>query len=191
MKKISLIAILFAATLFAGCGDKVQELKDTKNNISSKVEEGKSLVGGLKDAMKNGVTMKCTGDDEDGTWVTYTNGKNFRTEVTTEGKQQRIIMKDNVSYVWEKDAKTGIKMDKKCMEDFQKSLGIDIETFEDDNFGFTSEDLEAEEAEGKAKCSPSTDADFSVPSDINFTDQCEMLKKQMGQAKAQIPGNFK
>jgi len=181
MKKASLIVILFAAVLFAGCGEKVQELKDAKDDITSKAEKSKGFVGGLKDAMKNGVAMKCVTETEgtDEEWTVYTNGINMRAEGMTEGIAQNVLKKGDVTYTWVEGEKTGQMMDLNCLKDFKKELAIPglEDSFEEEDFSF--EELEESEESGKTKCSPSTEGDFSVPKDIDFTDQCAVIKKQM------------
>ena len=73
------------------------------------------------------------------------------------------------------------------MEDFQKSMGMNIPSEEESNFeNFTPDKMEVQEAGGKLKCSPSTKADFSVPGDVEFTDQCALLKSQMSGLKNQM-----
>jgi len=209
MKKIQVFKVLILGGLItttiglAGCGSKtVNKLNDAKDDVVSKVEQGKEmaeeskgLVGGLKEAMKKGVTMKCIADSPDGHWVTYTNGKYSRTEGTTaDGHEMAIVVNREATYSWDKKTKKGQKMDKKCMEEFQKNFGgsaMTDDTKEEDMFdNFTPEKLEAEEAGGKLKCSPSTKADFSVPSDVQFTDQCQLMTKQMDKLKQQMPEAF-
>lgn len=198
------IGLIVVTIALAGCGAKTNPLKNAKENINAKIEDGKDLVetgkkmadekqgfvGGLKDAMKRGVTMKCVTDSADGHWVIYTNGKNTRTEgVTTDGHEMVILAKDKVVYTWDKKTKKGQKIDKGCMDDFQKSMGMDTSEMmkeEDDFDDFTPEKMEIKEKEGSLKCTPSTKADFSVPSDVEFTDQCEMLKSQMSGLKEQM-----
>ncbi len=195
------IGLIVATIALAGCGAKTNQLKNAKDNINAKIENGKELVetgkkmadekqglmGGLKDAMKRGVTMKCVADSADGHWVIYTNGKNTKTEGTTvDGHEMVILVKGKTIYTWNKKTKKGEKIDKGCMDDFQKDMGIDSSamTKGDKNFDdFTPEKMEAKEKEGKLKCVPSTKADFSIPSDVQFTDQCAMLKKQMSGLK--------
>jgi len=180
-----------AVIVLAGCGEGVSQMK---NDVTSTIEEGKQMVdngggfvGGLKDAMKNGVAMKCINTDIDGEWVTYTNGKKFRSEGIEAGKTQVVLVTDGVSYMWEKGAKTGQKIDMNCIKNFQKDMGIpDYEEADDMDFDYTPEELEAEEASGKLNCSPATDANFSVPTDVEFTDQCQVMKKQMEGLKTQL-----
>ena len=196
---IGLVALTF---VLVGCGNKTNPLESAKENINAKIENGKelvetgkkiadekqSMVGGLKEAMKRGVTMKCVTDSADGHWVIYTNGKNSRTEGTTaDGHEMVILAKDKVVYTWDKKTKKGQKVDKDCMDDFQKNMGMDTsEMMKDDFEEFTPEKMEIKEKDGSLKCVPSTKADFSVPSDVEFTDQCEMLKKQMSGLKEQM-----
>jgi len=201
LKSTVLLVGIGAAVILTGCGGQNNKLNKVKDNVNAKIESGKEmvqegknladnnkgLVSGLKDAMKRGVTMKCVADSPDGHWVTYTNGKNTKTEGTTmDGHEMVIVAKDDVIYTWDKKTKKGQKMDKKCMEDFQKSMGMNIPEEEDNFEDFTPDKMEAQEAEGKLKCSPSTKADFSVPGDVEFTDQCALLKSQMSGLKNQM-----
>ena len=201
LKSTTLLAGVGVAVILAGCGGQSNKLDKAKDNINAKIEsskemiqEGKNLadnnkglVGGLKDAMKRGITMKCVADSPDGHWVTYTNGKNTKTEgMTVDGHEMVIVAKDDVIYTWDKKTKQGQKMDKKCMEDFQKSIGMNISEEEDNFEDFTPGRMEAQEEEGKLKCTPSTKADFGVPSDVQFTDQCALLKSQMSGLKNQM-----
>ncbi len=188
MKKLSLIGVLLAVLLFAGCGEKTQELKDTKNGISSKVEEGKSLVGGLKNAMKNGVAMKCETVEEESKWVVYTNGKNMRSTGMFDEKKQNILRRGGITYSWEEGSTEGQMLDMKCMQDFQKEMGISgvEDSFGEEPGDFSFDDLEESEKTGKTKCSPSTEGDFSVPKGIKFIDQCKIIKEQMSGVKDQL-----
>jgi hypothetical protein len=202
-KGIMLGGAIVATMGLAGCGSETADkLNNAKNNTVSKVKqgkkiakEGKGLAGNLKDAMKRGVTMKCVADSADGHWVTYTNGKYSRTEgTTTDGHEMAIVINKEATYSWDKKTKKGQKMDKKCMEEFQKNFGgsamAENAKGEEMFDNFTPESLEAEEEDGKLKCSPSTKADFSVPSDIQFTDQCQLMTKQMDKLKQQMPEAF-
>jgi len=202
-KGVAVVATATVITL-AGCG-ATDQIKDAKNDITQKVETGKKMVesgqdvakkgkdmaGSLKDAMKKGVTMKCVSDTPDGHWVTYTNGKYSKVEgKTADGHEMMIVINEDATYTWDKKTKKGQKIDKKCMEEFEKSFGGSAmsedageEMFDD----FTPENLEVEEENGNLKCSPSTEADFSVPSDVEFTDQCKLMTEQMNKLKQQMP----
>ncbi len=188
MKKISIVVVLLMVVLFAGCGEKTQESKDAKSNLINKTEESKGFMGGIKDAMKNGVAMKCETSSDEGEWVVYTNGKNMRSEGLINGKKQNILKKDEVTYAWEDGSMTGEMMDMKCIQDFQKDLGIpDVEeAFDYSEDEISYDDLEEGEKTGKTKCTPSTGGDFSVPKNIKFIDQCKVMKEQMSGIREQM-----
>jgi len=185
IKGLAFMGLAAGVITLSGCGEKVDQLKDMKNDVTSKIDDGKQMVdenkgmlGGLKDAMKNGVAMKCESTKDD--WVTYTNGKKMRSEGTEDGKKQNMLMIDGVTYTWEEGSATGMKIDSKCFEDMQADM--DLPDMSDEEFAedeFTFEDLETEEEAGSVKCAPSTEADFSIPSDIKFEDQCKIMKEQM------------
>ncbi len=192
VKSFAFVGLVAGVITLSGCGEKISQLKDVKNDVTSKVDSGKQMVedskgvlGGLKNAMKNGVAMKCEDAKDD--WVTYTNGTKMRAEGMENGKKQVMLFADGVTYTWDEATKTGFKMDKKCLENFQKDMGVGQESMPDQQQdSFTVEDLEKKEAAGGVKCAPSTEADFSVPSDVKFEDQCEMLKQQMTGYKEQM-----
>ncbi|XLQ20420.1 MAG: hypothetical protein ACKUBY_01405 [Candidatus Moraniibacteriota bacterium] len=183
IKSASVIGVVAGVMMLSGCGEQVANMKD---DVTNKIDEGKGIVGGLQDAMKNGVAMKCVSSEDD--WVTYTNGTNMRTEGTENGKKQIMVMTEGVTYLWEEGSTTGEKMDPKCF-DAMMPENMDMEMPEDEIFEdeFTVESLEAEEEAGKISCSAATDADFSIPKNITFTDQCDIMKKELEKFKEQMP----
>jgi len=188
MKKLSLVVVLLIVTLFTGCGKESQKMKDVKNDVTTKTEETRGTMKGLADAVKNGVTMKCETKEEDSNWVVYTNGKNMRSTGTFDGKKQNILKRGDVTYSWEEGAAEGQMMDMKCMQDFQKEMGMPSieDSFREEPGDFSFADLEKSEKTGKTKCSPSTEGDFSVPRGVKFVDQCKMLKEKMSGLKNQL-----
>jgi len=189
MKKISLIGVLFAVVLLAGCGAKIEKSKESKKGVTTRIEQqGKNFVGGLKNAMDKGVAMKCETTEEGSNWVVYTNGKNMRSTGVFDGKKQNVLKKGDITYTWEDGSVKGQMMDLNCMKDFEKSMQIPglEDSIEEDGDDFSFDDLADDEKSGKTKCSPSTEGDFSVPKNVNFVDQCEIMKKQMEGVKNQL-----
>ena len=206
VKNLVLVGVLGTTILLSGCGEKIQEIKQTGENIKTTIDEGKELakqgkelaskanelankengvLGGLKNILNGGASLKCESDD--GKAVTYTNGKTFRSEVLENEKKQIIIMKDDVMYSWESGTKTGNKMKKDCFDEIQKDLNLPeqdktVDVIDD----LSVENLEKEQAEGKINCKPSTEADFNIPTDIKFVDQCEVMKEQLKAMQEQI-----
>ncbi len=200
-KGLILAGIIIGVVMFSGCGKQMDKLKEVKKQASSLkknsqelTEKSGGMISNLKEALKKGVSMKCVSQGKDSEWVTYINGKKMRSEGKQGGKEQIVLVTDGVSYMWEKGAKVGQKIDKKCLEDFEKQIETPTKTEEmmghQDETIPKVEDLEVEEENGKVKCTVTTEADFSVPKDVNFTDQCQLMKQQMKNLKNDILKNI-
>ena len=185
-KIIEIISLFLMVIVLSGCAGK-ENVQNKMKNEKKIVKEKKGLITGLKDSIKNGVTMKCVSNNSEEQWTTYINGKNIRSEGTNNGEVYVVLVKDGTTYTWTKGNKKGQKMDKKCIEEFKKDMKIEgnMENIEKEN-KITVNNLTKDEEEGKVKCSPSTKGDFLVPSDVEFTDQCQILKQQMLKFKNQI-----
>ncbi|HFC76655.1 MAG TPA: hypothetical protein ENJ27_00255 [Candidatus Moranbacteria bacterium] len=185
--KISTLSILIVAVLaLAGCQGK-EESKTAVKNENRGTDKKVETVAGIKNMLKNGETIKCVSKDNDGEWVTYTNGKKFKGEGMQAGKKQNVLFTNDTTYTWDETTKTGQKMSKKCLEEFQKTIGSTSNTINPEvDKNFSVEKLETEEQSGKVNCSPATGINFSVPSDVNFTDQCEIMKQQMKGLNQQV-----
>lgn len=204
-KSLILVSLIGSTIALSGCGEKLKEIKETKDNIETSINDGKELieqgkdliekgkevanknegiVGGLKNILNGGASLKC--ESEDG-WVTYTNGSSFRSEGITEGKKQVVLMNDGVMYTWNPETMSdGLKMSKNCLSEIQKNLNLPeeqgIEVFDD----FSVESMEEDVKSGKINCKPSTEGEFKVPTNVQFVDQCEIMKEQMNGMKSQI-----
>ncbi|MFA6160183.1 MAG: hypothetical protein WC678_03820 [Parcubacteria group bacterium] len=184
MKKTKVVLLAVGILLLAGCGnkpaDKAGEVgKENKNDVATetKAEKG-GVISSIKDAMGLGKEMKCAykfkGEAGDITSTAYVNGKKYKAESTVMGKKQIVIFDETAMYSWAEGEKTGMKMTKVCMEEMEKNIpktqgGQEpaTDSISDEEFFENSTDV---------SCMPYSGADFSVPTDITFTDQCEMLK---------------
>ena len=193
MKKIKLAALLLGVLVLAGCGNKAVNNStgsavENKNNVGA--EKG-GVVSSIKDAMGLGKSMKCAyrfkGEAGDITSTAYINGKKYKAESNVMGKKQIVIFDETAMYSWAEGEKTGMKMTKVCMAEMEKNIpkaegGKEpmADSITDEEFFENSTDV---------SCEPYSGADFSVPSDIVFTDQCEMLKNMLKNipAGANIP----
>jgi hypothetical protein len=203
-KSIIILPIFLAVMLLSGCGKK-QALDGNQNqntnqgtvqNQEREQEQG-GMINSIKDAMGLGKKMKCsytmeTGEGKD-TYTTYVDGKKYKSESEFEGKMQYSVFDGEIIYSWNNKEKKGTKMSSKCLEDLNKSTEEDKpekvaapEAAEptDENF----------EDAMDVKCEDVSSIDFSIPSDVVFTDQCEEMKKMMeslkqyqNQAQTQIP----
>lgn len=180
MKKIALgtLVIAFALTLSA-CGEKAQEKKPAGEMMK---EKSSGVISSIKDAMGMGKKMKCTykmknagGEFEA---VTYIEGEKYKSETAAMGMKMAAVYDGEDMYTWQEGQKTGMKMTKACQEEMEAmDTGEEMEEQEEMKVG-----VEAFDGAMNVDCEAASSIDFSVPSDIEFTDQCAMMKQMQGQA---------
>lgn len=190
-KKISYLLILMAVVLvISGCGKKVAE-----NKVNEAESTGSKVVNSIKDAMGLGQKMKCTyvmgvGENEFVSTV-WTEGKKYRGESMIAGQKSFSLFDgDDWMYTWLAEEKTGTKMSMKCMEGL-KDIFPEKETAKDEERELPQiEDLgeDAFDDIPEANCEPVASIDFSLPSGITFTDQCEQTRTQMENIKKMQEG---
>jgi len=163
--------------LLAACGQKSATTPAAENKTTP-AEQAQPASGGvissIKDAMGLGKKMECTyksqvGDKtlESKTWV---NGKQTRSEMDINGKKQISIFDGTTIYSWQEETKTGTKFTIECMKEVSQSLPQGQQP---------QQQMDPENPDANAtevSCVPAGDVDFTVPSDVTFTDQCEMMK---------------
>jgi hypothetical protein len=193
MKKWKIAIVAVGVLVLAGCGKQAALNEapkgEVKKEIASKAEEKKGgVISSIKDAMGLGKTMRCEyklkGEGADITSTTYVNGKKFKAESIVMGKKQTVIFDEMAMYSWADGEKTGMKMEKKCMEEMEKNLSKTEGGTEP-----TSDSISDEEFFDNAtdvKCEDASNADFAIPNDITFTDQCAMLKTMMNNLPSDI-----
>jgi hypothetical protein len=160
-----LVAVGVGAILFMNRG------KGTTPSDSGTVpfdsSESDTFVGTLKEAVARGVGMKCTYEVGGNEYEGYIKGKNYRGKIkTAEGKEARIIIKDNCMWTWAEDESQGVKT---CFEVTEgEAEGSDI--WEQPQ-GAVSPDI-------TYRCVPFavTDAQFTPPADVNFMDLESMME---------------
>ena len=192
--KIKIGAMAMGILLLAGCGNQAAK---NQNQSMDQAQNKNGVISSIKDAMGLGKSMKCEykfqGEGEDITSTAYVNGKKYKAESTVMGKKHIAIFDEEAMYSWSDGEKTGMKMTKACMEEMEKSIPKDeggseplADSISDEEFFDNATDV---------KCQPYSGADFSIPKDIVFADQCEMLKNMMknfsdignGQSGANMP----
>lgn len=196
MKKIIIItSLVLAVGFFAGCGKKSSETQNQNQNAkteqSNKSQDG--VIGSIKDAMGLGKTMECTYSyktgDQTSTSKIFIDGTKFRSENDIMGKKQISIFDGETMYNWSETDKKGFRWTKSCMEEISKPYK------EENNNGpenIATDPEEAFEDTFDTKCVPVSSIDFSIPSDVEFADQCEVMKEQlkkMEEMKKNMPTN--
>lgn len=186
MKKIAVAALCVGAVFFlSGCGKKENTPQNGAQKENVKNEEKGGMISSIKDAIGMGKKMECTYKmkfgEESMESKGFFEGKKFRSETSLNGKKQISVFNDDVMYSWSPDEKKGTKISKSCMKELS-------DKYKDESNPTKEEDLEIPDAENiedsfgdamDVNCNPVASIDFSVPGDVNFTDQCEIMRKSM------------
>jgi len=204
MKKTILgVVIVGAAFVLSGCGKPVattnQNAAENPSPAGQSTSAGGSVISSIKDAMGLGTEVKCEysmGTGADAVKSTaYVEGKKFKSVGIVAGKTMNTIFDGETMYNWQEGQTTGFKMTMTCINDLKTSLPQDNKQAAP--AGVKSPEDQFKDATN-TNCSPSGDSvDFSAPSNVTFTDQCDMMKKSLEMMKnvkvpsgANIPANI-
>ena len=160
---------------------------------SQSVPETGGVISSIKDAMGLGKKMKCTYSvlDDKGKPISSTiiiDGQKYKFAAETNGEMSYGIFDGETQYMWSGVTKQGLKMTKSCIDELSKSVPTDGKS---DSFTVPETPQDFEQSFGSAenvKCEP-TNEDFSLPTDVNFIDQCEMMRESL-KALEGIKGNL-
>lgn len=186
MKKVLLVSIMiFSVVILSGCFHEEkkeqgeQDLGQEVSSVDEQKEEVKSEFERAMDMIQSGKKVKCVYVVESGGQKTrmtvHTEGKKYKTEMTFNGKEMNSIFDGENVHTWTKGEKTGMKMDLECMKQFGEQATEESKDYT--QMSGNVQDLF--EGAFDISCGAVSDIDFSVPADVSFTDQCEMMKKQM------------
>lgn len=171
------------------------EALDTVKDLKAAVEE-KGMVSSIKDAMGLGTAMQCTySTEQDGKTFESTvqvEGEKFRSESTIAGMKTYALSDGSDQYMWTANTKQGLKMSKACIEDFKKMMPATGDT-KNSPLPKMEDAKAALDMAKNVKCTPIDSADFSLPKDVTFTDQCALMKdsmKAMEQMKDKMPAGI-
>lgn len=190
MKKISLMACsLLLVLILAGCNKKEQNDTDNKgeanqeNQVMSNEDGESGIMKKLKSALSSGKKLKCTyAIDEEGNKtevVTYVQGDKYRTEVILEKMKTISIFDGDAMYSWSENQKVGTKMTMECIDSLGAENDAEASNVPEGNSVQDGEEFIDTLADAQnLNCEDAGDISFEIPSDISFTDQCEMLKAQ-------------
>lgn len=168
----------------AGSGQKsengvIKEVQETMEEVSDASAGVKTWI----DAVVLGKKLKCTYAQDDGSgWqaetVMFVDGKKYRTEFSGGGMQYVSVFDGETMYTWTEGQKQGFMMNLQCMEEFGEMYS---EEGADEEQTYYESSEEAIESIPDISCSEVDSVDVSVPSDVTFVDQCEMIKEQTEQ----------
>ncbi len=178
----------------AETGTSTERLKTEVNELKGASGEEKGMVASIKDAMGLGQKMQCTyAMSEGGSTVestVFVDGDKFKS-TTNVGDMTVYALSDGENqYSWTSASKTGMKLTKTCLDKLQQSVQ-DKTSPAGTPASTEPQDMEkAFDAAKNVKCQPATGADFTVPKDITFTDQCALIEqsaKMMEGIKDKLP----
>jgi hypothetical protein len=170
-----------------------ENMKEAVSEMKEAVGE-KSMVASIKDAMGLGQKMQCTYAMSEGESAVestvFVDGDKFKSTTVVGGMTIHALFDGENQYSWTSATKTGMQMSKACLEKMQDSVK-DMTKPSTTPAPTEPQDMEkAFDMAKNVKCQPATGADFTVPKDITFTDQCAMIEqslKMMEGIKDQLP----
>ncbi len=150
----------------------------------------KDVVTSIKDAMGLGQKMQCSytsmAGDQSVTSTVYVDGTKFKSDSVVHGATIHALFDGETQYTWtEGPTNTGMKMSKACLDEMKNNMPSTAPQ------GAQPEDYSKSfDTAHDVKCEPVSSVDFSLPTDVTFTDQCAMMQKSMDmmkQMKTQMP----
>lgn len=114
----------------------------------------------------------------------FFDGEKYRSIVNASSGRNYSIFDGENYYAWSEATKKGLKMSKACLGEIGDE---EAETDSDNDLDFDS--YQSAESlfnkKSKVSCVEANQVDFDIPEDVEFFDQCEMLKKQIELIKEQ------
>jgi hypothetical protein len=134
-------------------------------------------MGSLKEMIGMGKTMECVEKVEGEEIRTYIQGKTYKSSAVSKEMTITSIFDGETFYSWNTLTKAGTKMTMACLEELGKNMPEGPSTEVDNDIEFDSVDEMMEDPQMVSNCKEiSEKIDFSVPTNINFVDQCLMIK---------------
>ena len=157
--------------------DTTKDASPEETKLVTPTEKG-SLLGNALEAFKSGEKMKCSVRAADGSETSFSSeGKKFKSVAMVNGSGYATIFDGTTYYSWDDKTKQGVKFTEACMKDFTETFAKNApkDSPVQSNPADTPENVLKDTA--NTSCESVAMIDFSVPSDINFLDQCETMKQ--------------
>jgi hypothetical protein len=182
----------------SGQQERVGEKTGAQTETPSQME---SKTGGISDwlsSLSGGKALSCTYNFDEsgkaGAVKISMMGKKYRSEFETAGVKFASVFDGQTLYSWSTAQKQGTKMDINCMEQLKKQTETQTQTNSSSQSQYEKSPEDFLKNRPDIKCEPSSGAaDFSAPSDVQFTDSCAMMQKSlemMQQYKDKIPAGL-
>ncbi|MGH7245973.1 MAG: hypothetical protein ACREGI_03500 [Candidatus Levyibacteriota bacterium] len=187
------LAIVFAIIILVGAGAAYlfSQKKETPSTQSESAKQSGNVFSSIQDALAKKLSLKCIFTDTDTNKQTtaYISGGLVRADIVGNDKTQQynnasVIVKDKKMYFWDNDKKQGMTMD-------LTNEGASITPTQSGASGSTPQnagDVMAALEKYKNDCKPAiiSDALFTPPTDVKFTDLSQMMKQTQTQAQQQV-----
>lgn len=186
MKKWKIIAIAAGIVFLAGCGNQSAN-NDKKQNPekpnNQEMKQEKKMGNAFSEAMASGKLTKCNyavknQEGKETAFAVYLQGKKYASEMPFgEDKYYKSVFDGENMYSWIKGEMQGFVMNASCVNEMKAEKE---KNGSENNYQIPSLDVEERFKDAvNVKCEEAGDFDFSIPQDIKFVDQCEMLKSMM------------
>ncbi len=198
MKTWKIIAMTAGIVILAACGN--QEAKNNNQNQNAGTaknqekeqerEMNKERGGVFQEAMLSGKLNKCSykAKNQEGAeteFSFYVEGEKYSSEMVVGGKNFKSIFDGENMYSWIIGEKQGIVLSKSCVDKIKEE---NKDKKSKDDFRIPNIDIEERFKNiPDIKCEGTDGIDFSVPQDVKFTDQCEMIGNMVKNADSLIP----
>ncbi len=107
----------------------------------------------------------------------YVEGDVYRSITWESDDKVYSVFDGEVFYGWSDRSKKGFSMASSCAEEFEQNT-VDIESDGDVDLDTYKTSSELFDEKVSMNCKESSFVDLSIPDDIDFVDQCELLKQQ-------------
>lgn len=187
---VAVIIVGIGFFLMKGKSNSDDVVRDASKNIpaeetkTTSPAEKESLIGNALDAFKSGKKMKCSVRAADGSETTfYSEGKKFKSTMNTSGSGYTTVFDGTTYFSWDEKTKQGMKFTDACMKEFSDQFAKNTSKDSPVQSNPTNTPEEVLKDAANTSCESVVTIDFSVPSDITFTDQCEAMKQTQDMMK--------
>lgn len=172
---VLLVLVIGGWLFFSSKKTAVAPVEKTSEEANTLTEEKTGVISSIKDAMGLGKTMQCTYSGPEGTSTVYVDGEKFKTIAEASGSKMTVLFDGKTQYYWDNGTKQGYSISIACLEEFNKSVP---ETKQEGSKQSQLEDFKSNlDTVDNAQCTEAKGIDFTVPTDVTFTDQCAMMKQ--------------
>lgn len=168
------------------------------DEVAGATKETGGIVSSIKDAMGLGRKMQCTyaiGDDKSMQAVVLVDGEKFKSTTVMKDMTVYGLFDGETQYTWTDNEKQGNKMSKTCLDKMTARFqDMSADASKKSDTAPSVQDLrEGFDGLKDVQCQAASAADFSLPKDVSFVDQCAMIEqsmKMMDEMKDKLPAGM-